>query len=346
MSTLWDIAIDKANRNTDDGKSAEENAVFVFGAKDSGKTSIILRFLDRNEPSKPTVALEYTYARRSKGHNTAKDIGHIWELGGGSRLSKLIDIPLNPDTLLRTTLYLVVDLSNPSEIWSTIETFLDCTKSRIEALIAEMKHDHPDIRDTLKRQTWERLGENLQDKNMIDPFLIPLVIVGSKYDLFQDFDSEKRKIVCKCLRFIAHVNGASLQFFSVKLDTLVTRLRALLSSHLFGTQSSKTLQTEYIKPLSIPAGLDSLDSIGNVPLADKDIGRVNARKPSDLWKHCFTSYFPQTTTDNTAVDDPAKDSMFAEPAIDTLRAQKDEELERYRRTSERRAQKTDHLITA
>ena len=30
----------------------------------------------------------------------AKDIGHIWELGGGTWLSKLMDIPLNPDNLL------------------------------------------------------------------------------------------------------------------------------------------------------------------------------------------------------------------------------------------------------
>mgnify|MGYP000491203569 CR=1 FL=1 len=29
----------------------------------------------------------------------AKDIGHLWELGGGTWLSKLMDIPLNPDTL-------------------------------------------------------------------------------------------------------------------------------------------------------------------------------------------------------------------------------------------------------
>ena len=29
----------------------------------------------------------------------AKDIGHIWELGGGTFLSKLIDIPINVETI-------------------------------------------------------------------------------------------------------------------------------------------------------------------------------------------------------------------------------------------------------
>ena len=29
----------------------------------------------------------------------AKDVGHIWELGGGTWLSKLMEVPLNPDTI-------------------------------------------------------------------------------------------------------------------------------------------------------------------------------------------------------------------------------------------------------
>jgi dynein light intermediate chain 2 len=33
-------------------------------------------------------------------HLQAKDVGHIWELGGGTWLSKLIDIPINEDSIL------------------------------------------------------------------------------------------------------------------------------------------------------------------------------------------------------------------------------------------------------
>ena len=36
-------------------------------------------------------------------------------------------------------------------------------------------------------------------------------------------------------------------------------------------------------------------------------------------------------------EDPAKDMNFREPEIDKLRAQKDEDLERYRKDIERRA---------
>ena len=49
-----------------------------------------------------------------------------------------------------------------------------------------------------------------QDKELLDPCAIPVAIVGSKYDVFQNFDPEKKKIICKTLRFVAHTNGASL----------------------------------------------------------------------------------------------------------------------------------------
>ena len=45
--------------------------------------------------------------------------------------------------------------------------------------------------------------------------------------LFQDFDSEKRKVICKTLRFVAHIYGASLQvgFNTVNLVRLWISLR-------------------------------------------------------------------------------------------------------------------------
>ena len=50
--------------------------------------------------------------------------------------------------------------------------------------------------------------------------LIPLAILGTKYDIFQDFEPEKKKIICKTLRFVAHTNGASLH-----VSVLHTQLR-------------------------------------------------------------------------------------------------------------------------
>ena len=53
----------------------------------------------REEPSRPTTGMEYTYGRRSKGSNMAKDVTHLWELGGGTSLAKLIEIPINTECL-------------------------------------------------------------------------------------------------------------------------------------------------------------------------------------------------------------------------------------------------------
>lgn len=84
------------------------------------------------ETPKPTVALEYTYGRRSNTVTNAKDIAHIWELGtragwpapcvvtswymhfdagGGMLLSDLINVPITPQRLSSNVLVLVVDLS-------------------------------------------------------------------------------------------------------------------------------------------------------------------------------------------------------------------------------------------
>ena len=54
------------------------------------------------------------------------------------------------------------------------------------------------------------------------------------------------------------------------------------------------------------------------------------------WPLCaiFQSFF-QISEQNALPADPAKDVNFKEDRIDKLRAQKDEELDRYRRTLER-----------
>lgn len=338
---LWDLAIQQAKQNTDENQSHEDSAIFLVGSKNSGKTSIILRFLDRDEAPKPTVALEYTFGRRARGQNV--DVGHIWELGGATALSKLMDIPINAESILHMTMIIVVDLSQPQELWFTLETLLQAAKVRVEAVIKDMKTGDHEAGKKLQKAAWERVGEEHPDKSMMTPFLMPLVIVGSKYDLFQEFESEKRKVICKTLRFVAHIYGASLQFFSTKQEQLVSKMRALISHHLFATAASKSLQTEPNKPLLVPAGLDTIQQIGSPPISDKDLGRVHMKTPLDLWKFAFSGYFAQEqATDSGTVDDPSKDPQFKEHAIDILRAQKDEELERYRRLAERRAKEAEN----
>ncbi|ELU13557.1 hypothetical protein CAPTEDRAFT_165957 [Capitella teleta] len=345
--SLWDIAIEDSHTAEAEGAKGEEKSILFVGSKNAGKTSIILRFLDKDEPAKPTTALEYTFGRRAKGHNLGKDLAHIYELGGGTWLSKLADIVISPSSLLHSSLALVLDLSKPEALWHTLETWLNHLRSLTDTAIGVAKADNPQIKDKLQKAAWERVGEDNVDKDMMTPFLLPLVIIGAKYDIFQDFDSEKRKVICKTLRFVAHTHGAHLQFFTVKQEALINRTRGVISNFVFGTSASKSVQLEHSKPLVIPAGMDSFNQIGSPPLADGDLGRVTARTPMELWKSAFTSFFPQqNVSDPAMVEDPAKDAQYKEISVDTMRLQKDEELERYRRLAERRMREMERLNEA
>ncbi|KAF3708054.1 Cytoplasmic dynein 2 light intermediate chain 1 [Channa argus] len=161
--TLWEhAAAEVQSREAEgggEGETVNERSVLLMGSKAGGKTSILLRCLDRDEPPKPTLALEYTFGRRARGHST--------------------------------------------------------------------------------------------DRELISPFPVPLLIIGSKYDKFQEFDSDKKKVVSKTLRFIAHYYAASL---------------------------------------------------------------IN-------------------TSEQRELKDPAKDPQYSELQIDAMRAQKDQELEQYKRNA-------------
>ena len=56
-----------------------------------------------------------------------------------------------------------------------------------------------------------------------------------------------------------------------------------------------------------------------------------------MWFLSYCESFTVKVTERTALpEDPAKDPNFEEPIIDQVRAQKDEDLERYRRELERK----------
>ena len=193
-------------------------------------------------------------------------------------------------------------------------------------------------------------GEMHPDADMVNPFLLPLVIVGGKYDEFQDLDPEKKKTVCRAVRFFAHYHGATLQFYSARDAGLVKKARDLLSHHAFSAEPGKGVSQDYNKPLIIPAWSDSFEAISGSAMSGD--GRQNL----ELWKHQFTTHFPQSVsrrlvccyiyhdnpvllqvTERTALpEDPCKDLNFREPLIDELKAQKDEELDRYRREVEQK----------
>lgn len=337
--TLWDIAAAevRSRESRTDEEDAEEDAhsptqrtVFFMGSKAGGKTTILLRFLDRDETAKPTLALEYTFGRRARGHNTPKDIAHLWELGGGISLSDLVQIPITADNVSSLSVVLVLDLSKPNVLWETMERLLDSARSHVEKVCAS--HQKTGESRSGKQRVPQVLHKDYPDRELISPFPVPLLIVGSKFDIFQDFDSEKRKVICKTLRFIAHFYGASLIFTSSKLEATMSKSRSFVNQLAFGTERPKSISTDPSKPLAVPAGFDSLSQIGPPVTSDVDIGTLHAKNPLDLWKKVFERVFPpENIKERKELKDPAKDPQYSEPLIDSIRAQKDQELEQYKR---------------
>ncbi|KAM8738996.1 cytoplasmic dynein 2 light intermediate chain 1 [Acanthopagrus schlegelii] len=342
--TLWELAAAEVHsRETeggeeDGGDTVSERSVFLMGSKAGGKTSILLRCLDRDEPSKPTLAMEYTFGRRARGHNTPKDIAHLWELGGGTSLSDLVQIPISPASIKSLSVILILDLSKPNALWETMEKLLQAAQAQLEKVLSKAQQaqrtkpgaKHP----TAVQSTARVLPKDYPDRELISPFPVPLLIIGSKYDIFQEFDSDKKKVVSKTLRFVAHYYAASLIFTSIKSESLMSKTKSFFSHLAFGLDRGKTVSCDSIKPLIIPAGSDSFSQIGSPPTTDVDITSLHAKNPKDLWKKVYDRIFPQeNTSEQRELKDPAKDPQYSEPQIDAMRAQKDQELDQYKRNA-------------
>lgn len=340
--TLWDFAASEVqarerakqeDAEEDDSLFCERTMLFL-GSKTGGKTTILFRCIERDEAPKPTMALEYTFGRRAKAQNTPKDIVHLWELGGGTSLSELIQIPITPHSIRTLSVVLVLDLSKPNSLWVTMEKLLHSAQMQVEQVFASSKKsgESRSSHQQRQRRVLHILHKDHPDRELISPFPLPLLLIGSKFDIFQDFESEKKKVICKTMRFLAHYYGASLIFTSYKSETMMLKTKNLFNHLAFGTERGKSFSTDLSKPLVIPAGMDSLSQIGSPPASEVEIGLLHAKNPLDLWKKLFERIFPQEkTAEQKELRDPAKDPQYTEAIIDAMRAQKDQELEQYKR---------------
>ena len=89
--------------------SADAELVFV-GPKNSGKSTLVQAFLQKDEPPKPSTPLEYRYARHTVGTRPAV-VANVWEIGGGvsssSHPADLLKTVLLPELLPRSVVAVV-----------------------------------------------------------------------------------------------------------------------------------------------------------------------------------------------------------------------------------------------
>lgn len=282
---------------------------------------MINKFLDRDEAPRPTLALEYSFGRRSApGHGVQKQVCNVWELGSLSNSNQLIEVPLKSHGLNNFAAVIILDLSQPDNLWTDLEIALHGLKQAFQSI----KIDDLEL---LTQQTKNRVGTDHSDLKTLELFSFPIILVGGKYDIFQDLDPEIKKHICRCLRSISHAIGSSLIFYSSKNSILSKTMRDVLNHFGFGSPANpfRSTITDYNEPLIIPFGADSWEKIGVVPTNSERIGIA------------YSTQIPQINTSLPDIlNDPAKDSGFFEAVIDELRSQKDEELLRLIKETEMR----------
>lgn len=76
-TNIWDLAIQQSKEKRadvlarGDSQSSQERSLLILGSRGVGKTTLIHRFLDSQDSAKPTLALEYTFGRKTN-NNLAK----------------------------------------------------------------------------------------------------------------------------------------------------------------------------------------------------------------------------------------------------------------------------------
>ncbi|KAJ3129959.1 Cytoplasmic dynein 2 light intermediate chain 1 [Nowakowskiella sp. JEL0407] len=184
---------------------------------DAGLDNILV-FVGYETPF-PSVALEYNYGRRTRGVNAVKDVVHIWELAGGTFLSDLIRIPVTEQNLHNSTFVIVANLAEPEEMIHVVDHFIAAITKRVNDLLDALEKRGSKRPRNLRNFAIKKYGDN-SDREFVNPCAVPLLILGTKYDKFKDFEPEKKKLICKTLRHLAHYHGASLLFVSNKDENL------------------------------------------------------------------------------------------------------------------------------
>ncbi|KAK6750560.1 hypothetical protein RB195_002496 [Necator americanus] len=169
MLDMWELAKRKIRENEDKtakfnepmDEKADDGAprrttthIVMCGVSQSGKSTLVNKFLDRNEEPKETTALEYIYARRTRGNH--KDVCHIWELGGGTKFAQLLAIPFVKKNIESASLTVVLDLTRPNELWATMEQLMTAAYRYVEAAIKELDQQRQEV---LKNRSTSRTSE-------------------------------------------------------------------------------------------------------------------------------------------------------------------------------------------
>ncbi|CAH8473864.1 unnamed protein product [Schistosoma turkestanicum] len=243
---------------------------------------------------------------------------------------------MTANNILNLHLILVIDLSKPEELWSTVDTLLKSASARVDQMLNRLHQKNMTrIQNILSENARKRIPSKHPDVELLNPFPLPLTFLGTKHDLLLTRNVDQQNLICKTIRFLSHYYGASIYFSSAKEDALFKRTRAILNHIAFGGKDLSNVQMETEKPLAIPVGADSFSNIGTPPNANLEIGCLTAKSPLEMWKNAYCNKFPQKSELTCNLTNPSKDPQYTEPLVDSACKLKDEELDSKRHQNER-----------
>ena len=269
-------------------------------------------------------------------------VANVWELGQGLLFAEnLLQFALTAETAATSSVVLVVDLTRPQEMAALVERML---AEALHRHLAGLMKGNSKLKKALLEATKRRLSPSSSSKetsssstsssaagdSSVDHLPVLLLILGTKYDEFQNLDPEVKKQIVRYLRAVAVHHGGSLVFTSTKSETLMKRVYSALDGLAFdrtmsggssaeegssgggggGGGGKPTISTNPSKPVILPFGYDSFSRVG----VSSGLAEVEAD---------FRALFPQVSLEQQYVssfggDDPRTDSNFSEPEIDKM----------------------------
>jgi len=338
---LWNLCKLEKEKEKKDTNKVElndigiESSIFLAGSSGGGKSTLISSIFDKNSSnvSSHSLLLDYTYRHnnRTKGLNSLKDTLHIWELASGVMFKDFLKIPINEHNINNAVALIILDLSKPENIINEYLELIEIVHTQVDTLLKSLEKRGSRRPKALTLYSWKKYGNSHPDKEFIHPTVIPSIIVGSKYDKFKTMESESKKLVCKILRYLGHVNGSSVIFYNQNDESMAQKCKQILFHYIYRSAAPKNM-TDHNKPILVMAGTDSLKDIGLPP-------SCNATNPQRVslndWTTVYETFFKKEETEKNNFN--IQLSKFPEPVIDNLKIEKDKEYLKYCQKNEKEA---------
>lgn len=129
--------------------------------------------MDRSETIKPTLALEYSFGRRTGGlQGLQKQVCNVWELGSLSNSTSLMNVPIKSHGFKHFAAVIVLNLLYPDRIWGDLEMALKGLKQTVSI------NANKEEQEKWQKASVKRVGAEHPDLPTLDLFPFPIVIIG------------------------------------------------------------------------------------------------------------------------------------------------------------------------